>query len=42
VPFPVLVDRLIELGLERHRERQQTTYSYDSALLQKLSSGKAP
>jgi D-alanine-D-alanine ligase len=41
VPFPALVDRLIELALERHRERQQTTYSYDSALLQKLSSGKA-
>jgi D-alanine-D-alanine ligase len=41
VPFPSLVERLIELALERHRERQQTTYSYDSALLHKLSSGKA-
>ena len=41
VPFPALIDRLIELALERHRERQQTTYSYDSALLQKLSRGKA-
>jgi D-alanine-D-alanine ligase len=41
VPFPALVERLIDLGIERHRERQQTTYSYDSALLQKLSKGKA-
>ena len=41
VPFPALVDRLIELALERHRERQQTTYSFDSALLQKFSRGKA-
>jgi len=41
VPFPSLVERLIDLALERHRERQQTTYSYDSALLQKLSKGKA-
>jgi D-alanine-D-alanine ligase len=41
VPFPVLVERLIELALERRRERQQTTYSFDSALLQKFSRGKA-
>ena len=41
VPFPALVDRLIELAIERHRERQQTTYSFDSALLQKFSRGKA-
>lgn len=41
VPFPALVDRLIDLALERHRERQQTTYSFDSALLQKFSRGKA-
>ena len=41
VPFPALVDRLIELALERHRERQHTTYSFDSALLQKFSRGKA-
>jgi D-alanine-D-alanine ligase len=41
VPFPTLVERLIELALERHRERQQTTYSFDSALLQKFSRGKA-
>ncbi len=41
VPFPALVDRLIDLALERHHERQQTSYSFDSALLQKFSKGKA-
>ena len=41
VPFPALIDRLIELALERHRERQQTTYSFDSSLLQTFSRGKA-
>ena len=41
VPFPTLVDHLIDLALERHRERQQTTYNFDSALLQKFSRGKA-
>jgi hypothetical protein len=41
VPFPALVERLIDLALERHRERQQTTYNFDSALLQKFSRGKA-
>ncbi|MGE3269338.1 MAG: D-alanine--D-alanine ligase family protein, partial [Chloroflexota bacterium] len=41
VSFPALVDRLLELALERHRERQQTTFSFDSALLQKFSRGKA-
>ena len=40
IPFSSLVERLIDLALERHRERQQTTYSYDSALLQKMSRGK--
>jgi D-alanine-D-alanine ligase len=39
LPFPALVDRLIELALERHREREQTTFSYDSALLQKFGEG---
>jgi D-alanine-D-alanine ligase len=39
VPFPTLIDRLIELAFERHRERQRTTYSYDSALLEKLGRG---
>jgi len=39
VPFPALIDRLLELAFERHRERQQTTFTYDSALLQKLARG---
>ncbi|MBA2449699.1 MAG: D-alanine--D-alanine ligase [Chloroflexi bacterium] len=39
VPFPALIDRLLELAFERHRERQQTTFTYDSALLQKLGRG---
>jgi len=29
LPYPKLIDRLIELALERHRERQVTTYSRD-------------
>jgi D-alanine-D-alanine ligase len=33
VPFPALVDRLIELALERHEDKQRTTYSYNSDLL---------
>lgn len=28
VPYPKLVDRLIELALERHRERSRTRYAY--------------
>ncbi|MCC6174737.1 MAG: D-alanine--D-alanine ligase [Chloroflexi bacterium] len=39
VPFPALLDRLIELALERHRERQQTTFSFDSALLHRFGKG---
>jgi D-alanine-D-alanine ligase len=39
VPFPELIDRLIELAFERHRDRQRTTFSYDSALLQKFGKG---
>ena len=39
VSFPELISRLIELGFERHRERQQTTFSFDSALLQKFGKG---
>ena len=39
VPFPALIDRLLELAFERHREHQQTTFTYDSALLQKLARG---
>ena len=39
VPFPALIDRLLELAFERHRERQQTTFTYDSGLLQQLGRG---
>jgi D-alanine-D-alanine ligase len=27
VPYPQLIDRLIELALERHREKARTLYS---------------
>jgi len=30
LPYPQLVDRLVELALERHRERGRTRYSYPS------------
>ncbi|MGH2460517.1 MAG: D-alanine--D-alanine ligase family protein [Chloroflexota bacterium] len=40
LPFPKLVDRLIELAVARHAAHQKTTYSFDSALLAKtLESG---
>ncbi len=39
VSFPELIDRLIELAFERWHERQQTTFSFDSALLQKFGKG---
>ncbi|HYU20859.1 MAG TPA: D-alanine--D-alanine ligase family protein, partial [Chloroflexota bacterium] len=39
ISFPALIDRLIELAFERHRERQRTTFTYDSALLQRLAKG---
>ncbi len=29
VPYPKLIDRLIELALERHREKARTRYSYE-------------
>jgi D-alanine-D-alanine ligase len=41
LPFPALIDELVDLAIERHQERQQTSYSFDSALLQKFSRGKA-
>ena len=43
--FPNLLDRLIELARKRHRERQRTTFTYDSKLLQQFgrgAKGKAP
>jgi D-alanine-D-alanine ligase len=39
VSFPELVDRLIQLALERHAERAKTTYTYDSSLLRQIVAG---
>jgi D-alanine-D-alanine ligase len=39
VPFPELIDRLVALALERHADRQRTTYSYDTDLLQRATLG---
>ena len=39
VPFPALVERLIELARARHRERRRTTYTYDSKLIQQFARG---
>jgi D-alanine-D-alanine ligase len=46
VPFPALIDRLIQLARARHRDRRRTTFSYDSKLIEQFgrggSKGKAP
>jgi D-alanine-D-alanine ligase len=44
LPFPRLLDRLIEIAFARHAAQKQITYSIDSALLRKTleGSGKAP
>lgn len=34
-PFPKLLDRLIELAIQRHKEKQNNIYSFDSEILQK-------
>jgi D-alanine-D-alanine ligase len=39
VPFPALVDRLVALARERHADKQRTTYSYETDLLQRSSVG---
>jgi D-alanine-D-alanine ligase len=39
VPFPALVDRLVALALERHADKQRTTYSYDTDLLRRRTFG---
>ena len=39
VPFPALVDRLVALAQERHADKQRTTYSYETDLLQRSSLG---
>lgn len=36
IPFPALIDRLIEIARARHRERQRTTFTYDTKLLQQF------
>ncbi len=43
LPFPRLLDRLIEIALARHAERQKTSYTFASSLLAKTleSRGKA-
>lgn len=43
LPFPKLLDRLVEIAQERHAVRQKTDYSFDSKLLLKTleGSGKA-
>ncbi|MBI2634953.1 MAG: D-alanine--D-alanine ligase [Parcubacteria group bacterium] len=35
INFSELIDRLINLGFERHKERQELTFSYDSDLISK-------
>ena len=37
--FSELIDRLINLGFERHKEKQKLTFSYDSDLLSKTVGG---
>ena len=39
IPFSNLLDKLIELGFERHKERQSLMFSYDSDLIDKTSGG---
>jgi D-alanine-D-alanine ligase len=41
LPFPALIDRLIELARARHRDRRRTTFSYDSKLIQQFGRGGA-
>lgn len=40
VPFGNLLDKLIELGFERHKERQALMFSYDSDLIAKTTGVK--
>jgi D-alanine-D-alanine ligase len=44
LPFPRLLDQLIDIALARHAAKKQLTYTFDSALLRKTleSAGKAP
>jgi D-alanine-D-alanine ligase len=38
-PFPKMLDRLIQLGLERYGARKTINFSYDSKLLETLGKG---
>lgn len=38
-PFPKLIDKLVEIAQERHADRQKTTYSIQTNLLEKQSQG---
>jgi D-alanine-D-alanine ligase len=40
IPFLALVDRLVELALERHADKTRTTFSYETDLLQRVGGGK--
>ena len=40
ISFSELLDKLISLGFERHKERQELTFSYDSDLISKTSGVK--
>jgi len=37
--FDGLIDKLIKLGFERHKEKQELIFNYDSDLLSKMASG---
>ncbi len=39
INFSELIDRIIDLGLERHKERQGLMFSYDSDLISKVGNG---
>ncbi len=40
IPFMNLLDKLIELGFERHKEHQSLMFSYDSDLISKVGGSK--
>lgn len=40
ISFSELLDKLIELGFERHKERQELTFGYDSDLIAKVGGSK--
>lgn len=40
IPFAYLLDKLIDLGFERHKERESLMFSYDSDLISKTSGAK--